>query len=228
MASGAVRESLQRIGGAFAKLQVPQSEVEILINLAPADLPKHGTSLDLPLAIIMLQASGFLPDLPDFKEGELLLAGEVGIHGEIRRIPGALSVAYMAKPGQALIVPSGNERECALILAKPGHEGCQVFPVALLEDVIEFFCGRRTLENARQTRITYETAVPKAVDFGMVLGQDDAKEAATIAAAGGHNLLLVGPPGEGKSLIASATTRHFASPDQRRESRTDTDLLCMR
>lgn len=204
MATGAVREALQRIGGAFAKLSIPKSEVEILVNLAPADLPKYGTWLDLPLAIILLQAMGYLPDLPDHKEGDFVLMGEIGIHGEVRRVPGALSLAYRAKPGQSLIVPAGNEKECALILAKPGHEGCGVFPVSTLEEVIDFFKGKRSLDNALKEKIAFEPAFEKAVDFGRIRGQKAAREAAIISAAGGHNLLLIGPPGEGKSLIASA------------------------
>jgi len=204
MATGAVREVLQRISGAFAKLGIPQSDVKILINLAPADLPKYGTWLDLPLAIIMLQAAGYLPDLPEHKEGDFVLMGEVGIHGEVRRVPGALSLAFRAKPGQALIVPSGNEKECALILAKPGHEGCRVFPVSMLSEVIEFFNGKRILDNALREGIRFEPAIDKAVDFGRIRGQKAARDAAVISAAGGHNLLLIGPPGEGKSLLASA------------------------
>ena len=204
LAAGAISEVMDRIAGAFAKLAIPQPEVEILVNLAPADLLKEGTWLDLPIAVILLQAAGYLPDLPEHIEGDFVLMGEVGIHGEIRRVPGALSLAFCAKPGQALIVPAGNEKECALILAKPGHEGCKVCPVATLEEVVEFFQGKRKLENALKQTIQFESFLPKGPDFGVIKGQVHAKEGAYIAAAGGHNLLLIGPPGEGKSLIASA------------------------
>lgn len=204
MARGTVFESLDRISGAFAKLQIPEPQVSILINLAPADLPKDGTWLDLPLAVIMLQAAGVLPDLPDDLEDDYVLMGEVGLHGEIRRVPGVLSLAYNAKPGQVLIVPSGNEKECALIMGKPGHEGCRVCPVSRMEEVVAFFNGKGTLKDALEDKIEFESVIPKSIDFSKIKGQAQAKDGAIIAAAGGHNLLLIGPPGEGKSLLSSA------------------------
>ena len=204
MARGAIWESLDRITGAFAKNEIHNSPVEILVNLAPADLVKEGTWLDLPLAVILLQAAGVLPEIPDHLAGEFILMGELGLHGEIRRVPGALSIASVAKRGQSLIVPAGNEKECALILAKSGYEGCNVYPVATLSEVIEFFQGHRKLQNALKERVRFDNAIPKCVDFGKIRGQQRAKDAAIIAATGGHNLLLIGPPGEGKSLLASA------------------------
>ena len=90
-------------------------------------------------------------------------------------------------------MPAGNEKECALILAKSGHEGCGVFPVGLLEDVVGFFRGQKNLENALAGNpIRFEDHIPRAIDFGLVRGQDRAKKAAVIAAAGGHNLLMLG------------------------------------
>ena len=92
----------------------------------------------------------------------------------------------------------------ALILAKSGHEGCGIFPVATLEEVIKYFQGQGVLENALKNGIKFDNLIPKAIDLGRIRGQQKAKDAACIAAAGGHNLLLIGPPGEGKSLLASA------------------------
>ena len=204
MPRGAVGEALDRISGAFRAAGIPDPQVEILINLTPPDVPKDGTWLDVALAIIMLQAAGLLPDLSETKEGQFIIVGELGIHGEIRRVPGVLSLAYMAKPGQKLIVPAGNEKETALILKDGSHEGCGVYAVGHLSEVIDFFAGTRKLENALKERIVFESVVEKSVDFGKIRGQEMAKEAALICAAGGHNLLLIGPPGEGKSLLASA------------------------
>ncbi|WP_197137485.1 YifB family Mg chelatase-like AAA ATPase [Crateriforma conspicua] len=198
------REALTRISGAFSKLNIPKSPVEILVNLAPASLEKDGAWLDLPLAVLILQVAGLLPDLPEDQEDRFAMFGEVGIHGELRRVTGALSLAFETRPGQSLIVPSGNEKECALILAKPGHEGSGVYPADTLEEVLEFFRGRSKLRNALREPIRFEPVIDRAVDFGKIRGQQTAKRAAVIAAAGGHNLLLVGPPGEGKSLLASA------------------------
>ena len=193
MPRGPVREAMHRIQGAFSKLQIPDSPVEILINLAPAAVEKDGTWLDLPLAIMMLQVAGILPDLNANHEMQHILFGEIGIHGELRRVPGALSIAFCSKPGQQLIVPKGNEKECALILAKPGHEGCAVFPAQTLDEIIDYFRGRGRLKNALQEPVQFENYIDKAIDFGRIRGQQIAKRAAIIRAAGGHNLLMVGP-----------------------------------
>ena len=205
MARDVTRESLDRITGAFLALEIPVTPVEILVNLTPPDLKKDGTWLDLPLAIILLQAAGFLPDYPDHLEGDLVLMGRSAFMAIFGECPGQLSIAMSARPGQSLFVPTGNEREVALVLAKPGHEGCTVFSFGLLEHVIGYFSGQRNLDEHKLTgTLKFATAVNKAPDFGRIRGHQNAKDAALIAAAGGHNLLMIGPPGEGKSLLASA------------------------
>jgi magnesium chelatase family protein len=174
MPRGAVNEALDRISGAFSKLGIDQPQVDILINLAPPDLDIDGTWLDLPLAIIMLQAAGILPDLPEARESNFILAGEIGLHADIRRIHGALSLAYSAKPGQKLIIPRGNEKECALILAKPGHEGCNIYPVSKLKEVIDYFSGKESLQNALKDGIKFQPAITQAGDFNKIRGQNKA------------------------------------------------------
>ncbi len=184
MAGWAVREATSRIAGALAKLRVPDPEVTIQINLAPANVVKEGSWLDLPMAIVMLQAAGILPALPEHVKGDFILMGEVDLHGEVRRVPGALSIAYLAKPGQSLIVPTGNEKECALVTARPGYKGCRVCPVSTIDEVVDFFAKKRQLQNALKEQIHFDCFIPKAVDFGRIHGQEKAKEAAIIAAAG--------------------------------------------
>lgn len=204
MARGAISEVMDRISGTFSKLDIPEPEVEILINLAPADLPKQGTWLDVPIAVICLQAAGLLPDLPADAEDRYILLGELGLHGEIRRVPGALSMCFAANAGQTLVVPEENERECALVTANPDHKGCTVVSVSTFADVMDFFAGRRRLESVRSKHLKFEGIIPRHLDFSRIRGQQKAKDAAVISAAGGHNLLLIGPPGEGKSLLAGA------------------------
>ena len=202
-ANRAINEAKDRLSGAFAKLSIPDPQVEILVNLVPADLRKQGTWLDLPLAVVLCQAAGILPEVPEHEQGNFVLFGEVDIHANVLRVPGALPIAFCTKPGQDLIVPAGNEKECALILADRGHRGCRIFGVSTLEEVIKFFQGKRELQPALRA-VVRPSAFPEALDFGVIRGQAHATGAACVAAAGGHNLLLIGPPGCGKNLVASA------------------------
>ena len=119
MARQSVGESLDRIRGAFAKLAIPDSQVEILINLAPPDLPKEGTWLDLPIAVIMLQAAGILPDLSEEWERKFVIFGEVGLHAEVRRVPGiSVGNGGEARPGTHC---AGRQRE--RVCVSPGNRG---------------------------------------------------------------------------------------------------------
>lgn len=139
----------------------------------------------------MLQAAGAVARPRGVPRRGFVPFGEVGLHGEIRRVPGALSLSMTAKPGQTLIAPATDEKECALILAKPGRENCRVAGVSTLEEVIDFFRGKGKLENALREAVHSEDAVPRATDFGVILGQERAKDAAVISAAGGENLLML-------------------------------------
>src|SRR5262249_49419389 len=148
MARGIVREVLDRICSALNKLGIPDPQVEILIQLEPAHLLKEGPWLDLPLAIIILQACGALPELPEHLHGKCVLIGELSSSGDVLRTSGLLSLACTAGPGHTLIVPAANQKECALIKAAPGHEGSIIYGVSTLEQVVNYFNGKQPLESA--------------------------------------------------------------------------------
>lgn len=204
MAGGAVSEVQARIAGAFAKHGYRAPEGQILINLSPAGIPKFGTSLDLPIAMISLQAAGYAPDLPAEIEKTYLFVGELSLHGEIRRIPGALPIALCAQAGNTIVVPKGNEKECCLVRGLPGHETTRIAVAEELDEVLRFMKGQYKLRNAMAETPRFQNVVNEPTDFSTIRGQDRAKRALLIAAAGGHNVLMVGPPGEGKSLLAGA------------------------
>lgn len=187
----AVREAKDRVRAAILCAQFEFPARAITVNLAPADLPKDGGRLDLPIALGVLAASGQIP-LEALAAYEFL--GELGLTGELRVVDGVLPAALaVARTGRTLIVPTPNGAEAAL------SRGGEVLTARTLLDVCAALAGQRALPRA----VAPEIAAPHGPDLVDVRGQAHARRALEIAAAGNHHLLLVGPPGCGKTLLAS-------------------------
>ncbi len=186
----AVRESKDRVRSALLSSDADYPTRRITINLAPADLPKHGGRYDLPIAIGLLAASG---QVPSDRLAQTEWVGELGLDGELRPVAGILSVAMaVSESGRTLIVPSEQ-------LA--GVPNLRVLGASHLREVMAFLAGTGTLHTADGRSLAQEN-LPQP-DLIEVRGQAMGKRALEIAAAGGHSLLLVGPPGSGKSMLAT-------------------------
>ncbi|WP_207492301.1 YifB family Mg chelatase-like AAA ATPase [Aridibaculum aurantiacum] len=195
---GAIKESQQRIDSAIKGNGLRMPRIKIVVNMAPADIRKSGSAFDLPIAMGILGASEQLENPERLKE--YVIMGELSLDGTIQPIKGGLPIAIQArKEGfKGLIVPQANAREAGMV------NNLQVYGVTHLQEVLDFFQDETTLKpvdvNTREE--FFHSQYDFELDFTDVKGQENIKRALEIAAAGGHNAILIGPPGAGKTMLA--------------------------
>src|SRR6056297_593234 len=193
----AVKESTHRVERAIVNSGFIRPYDRVVINLAPGDLPKQAASFDLPVALGVLAGSG---QLSAERLEDYAIIGELALEGQTRPVKGALSIAIEAAKNsqlRGLVVPAENAGEAAVV------EGLEVIPIQNLAQAVAFFAGEIEIDPApSRLEELFEQFSLYDIDFADVRGQESAKRAMTLAAAGRHNLLMVGPPGSGKTMLA--------------------------
>ena len=209
LADKAVSEAKERVSSALKNIGVKPPTKEnrkIVVNLAPADVKKSGSHYDLAIALGYLLAS---QQIKDFDSDRALFIGELALNGNVRGVSGTLNMAEMAKRSRIkeLFVPADNAAEAAII------SGVTVFPVRTLRELIDHLEGRQIIIPQSATDLSQHTRMQESfVDIAEIKGQEHAKRSLMIAAAGGHNLLMQGSPGSGKTMLAQALASLLPPP----------------